>query len=290
MRARIFLAAGLFAWAFHSSQALVIFGGTGTQQLTPPASDPGWANVGSRGVYLGNYGGEYWVATATHVGAGAITFGSTSYSAVPGSAVSILNPNSTPTDLTLFRITSDPGLATLALATTAPASNAVVRLVGNGGIENVYTKYDVTETTWTVSTSDPFDAQGYTVTSSAGKRWGDSTVGGTADYSLGAVTSNGVYTVFSAINGSSQGAGGDSGGAMFSYNGSSWELAGILSAISTYDGQPGGTAIVGNLTWGLNIAYYRPAILAAIPEPADVALWVAVIAAGVGIWRRRRQR
>ena len=48
------------------ARAIVITGGTGTQNFTAPAgtgaaSDPGFANVGPNGVYLGNYGGNFWV-------------------------------------------------------------------------------------------------------------------------------------------------------------------------------------------------------------------------------------
>jgi hypothetical protein len=148
----------------------------------------------------------------------------------------------------------------------------------------------VSGTTWTVSPTDPFDAHGYTTTSSAGKRWGDAYVGGTANYTLGGVTSNGVFTTFDPLTGSSQAAVGDSGGAMFSYNGSSWELAGILSAVATFEGQPAGTAMVGNLTFGVNIANYRSAILTAIPEPADFAVWISAAAGAFVAWRRRRRR
>ena len=66
------------------ARALVIAGGNGTQNFTAPtgtgfSSDPGFANVGTihglGGVYLGNYGGNYWVLTASHVGLGDLTLG-----------------------------------------------------------------------------------------------------------------------------------------------------------------------------------------------------------------------
>ena len=50
--------------------------------------------------------------------------------------------------------------------------------------------------------------------------------------------------------------------------------------------EPGGTAIVGNATLGINIANYRPAILAAIPEPAGIGLGLATLAAAAAIWSR----
>lgn len=117
-------------------RAIVIFGGNGTQDLTAPVSDPGWANVGSlngaTGVYLGSYGGSYWVATAAHVGIGTISLNSTPYTAVSDSGLIILDPDSTTTELFLFRLNADPGLPNLALASTAPVGASAVRLIGNG--------------------------------------------------------------------------------------------------------------------------------------------------------------
>jgi hypothetical protein len=261
-------------------RAIVIFGGNGTQNLTAPVSDPGWANVGSlngaTGVYLGSYGGSYWVATAAHVGIGAISLNSTPYTAVSGSGITILDPDSSTTELFLFRLNADPGLPNLALASTAPVGASTVRLIGNGVIEGIYTRWDISGSTWTVSAADPFNAHGYTQVAPAGKRWGDAVVGGSSNYTLGGVTSSGVYTVFSAITAASQAGTGDSGGAMFSFDGSNWALAGILSAVTTFEGQPGSTSVVGNQTFAVSIADYRGAIITAIPEPAATAVWCSV--------------
>lgn len=106
-------------------------------------------------------------------------------------------------------------------------------------VEGIYTRWDISGSTWTVSAADPFNAHGYSQVASAGKRWGDAVVGASSNYILGGVTSSGVYTVFSAITAASQAGTGDSGGAMFSFDGSNWALAGILSAITPSKVRPG---------------------------------------------------
>ena len=83
---------------------------------------------------------------------------------------------------------------------------------------------------------------------------------------------------------------GDSGGAVFAkYNGS-WVLVGIMGAIGTYNNQPGSHAIYGNVTYYASVPAYYSFITTAIPEPADVASWIALAAVGVAGWRRRRAR
>ena len=106
-----------------AGRAIVIAGGDGTQNFSAPGDDPGFANVASNGVYLGNYGGSYWAITATHVGAGNMVLGGLTYTYVPGPAVTVRNDDNSPSDLTLFRISSDPGLGTLALAGANPGTN-----------------------------------------------------------------------------------------------------------------------------------------------------------------------
>ena len=123
-------------WAAISSplKAIVIFGGGSAANTVAPTGgaggDPGWGNVGTvngaTGVYLGNYGGGFWALTASHVSGGDITLLGNTYTYVTGSATVVLNGNGSETDMTLFRVSSDPSIASpsitnLALASVAPS-------------------------------------------------------------------------------------------------------------------------------------------------------------------------
>ncbi len=183
--------------ALPAVRGIVIHGGTGAQNFTAPtgtgaASDPGFANVGPNGVYLGNYGGNFWVLTATHVGAGDIFLNGSTRTLVGGSAITVLNGDSSPTDLTLFRISTDPGLTTLNLLSGAnPPASSVVRLIGDGRTEGAgtFTEWGITtnpganDDTWTAGGGT--DKSGYTTVAGSGVRWGDSFVGGNTTYDIG---------------------------------------------------------------------------------------------------------
>jgi len=96
------LVAALLLLALAPARAVIVSGGDGTQNTTSPGSTPassqGWSYVGSvnysdgslnaSGVYLGEYGGSYWVLTANHVatdGLGSYTLNGTTYGFVTGS-------------------------------------------------------------------------------------------------------------------------------------------------------------------------------------------------------------
>jgi hypothetical protein len=66
-----------------------------------------------------------------------------------------------------------------------------------------------------------------------------------------------------------QAAAGDSGGGLFfkPVNGSNWELGGLLFAISTRDNPPT-SAYYGDLTYAVDLSFYRSAILAVTTRPA----------------------
>ena len=135
---------------------------------------------------------------------------------------------------------------------------------------------------------------------SAGKRWGDAFMTfNAATYTVNGRTQTGIVTEFDAQSGSSQAATGDSGGALFYKNGAAWELVGILSAVSflpalatapAFDNQPSGTVVDSNLTLAVSIPFYRGAVLAAIPEPADVGAWIAAMVGFAVSWRRRARK
>jgi len=310
MNARRYFLAALTCVAAPAARAVIIYGGSGTENMSAPTAgqggDPGWANIGSinggaSAIYLGDYSGNYWVLTASHVGAGNLVLSGGTYNLVPGSAVTVRNGDNSTTDLTMFRVATNPMLPTLSLASSTPATNSIVRMMGNGSHESgSLTHWSINTATnpdtWT-QVGAPADAQGY-FAGAGGKRWGDAVVAGTSTYDIGTGATTSVVTRFVATTGSSQAFSGDSGGGLFALNGSTWELLGVMGAIGTFnngtnpDGQPGGTAVVNNVTFAGSVPAYRPAILAvtAIPEPADVALWVAAAAGAAVVWRRKRGR
>lgn len=273
---------------------------TGTGNTTAPADNPGWANVGivnnGSAVYLGNR----WVMTATHVWTGSTTFSGTTYQNVPGSEITLSNngtPGQTPfTDLVLYQLATDPGLPTLSIASATPAIGAPVTMIGAGRDRGAFTQWNVNTATnpwtWTVTGSNG-NAAGYEWGATRTMRWGTNNAGarGWATYTIDTPKSAyGFATDFTfsqAFSDEAQAAPGDSGGAIFHKNGSTWELAGIMLVTDAYSGQPGGTAVFGNQTFSADLAYYRPQIMAVVvPEPSAVAL--AAVGVALIVVKRRK--
>jgi hypothetical protein len=210
----------------------------------------------------------------------------------------IRNPDGSATDLAAFPLTTAPLLPNLSLAGTAPAANSTVLLMGTGSRETGALRYwsvavDPTgpgsADTWTeLPNATGANRSGYAL-GGAGKRWGEALYTSTFDYTLGSATQTGVATLLVAVNGSSQAAGGDSGGAIFFHNGTSWGLLGIISAVGTLENQPANTAVTFNQTLGVSIPEYRTALLAAIPEPGHYALGAGTLSLLAVLWHRRRQ-
>jgi len=230
---------------------------------TTDTSDPGssaWNYVGTvngaSGVYLGAYNGTYWVLTAGHVGLGDFTLAGTTYSAVSGSALSISNIDSSLADLTLYQIGSSAGLSNLTLVSSDRPTGTSVEMIGYGG----------------------------------GKSWGTNTIYGYTNYTVSNTSFGGRGIVTLASDGA-QGVGGDSGGGMFYYNGSTWVLSGILSGVGTITN---GSTDLGNGTISVDLASYSSQILSdisavsAIPEPAVLSLGLGSAMLGLACWRRRR--
>ncbi|MFV1995946.1 MAG: hypothetical protein ACC661_10975, partial [Verrucomicrobiales bacterium] len=88
-----------------------------------------------------------------------------------------------------------------------------------------------------------------------------------------------------------QGGTGDSGGGLWTLDGSAWELSGVMVAIgrpSTPSTPPALSSVFGDVTYSANIASYRDSIIAImIPEPSS-ALYLAVSMLLAGGRRPRR--
>ena len=243
-------------------------------------------NVGVRGSTTAIYLGSGAVLTANHVGAGPVDFQGTVYPAVPGSAVRLLNPDATPTDLMLFAIYPHPDLPELPIASESPPLQSQIVIAGNGIDRGQPLTFDPN------GAQPPGPVDGFAWGAGQHLRFGTNRVetrppGGRTfnTEAFGSLFDSGV----SGPEG--QAVPGDSGGAAFWHAPSGeWQLAGVILAIVQYKGQPSRSSFFGQTTYYADLSFYRDEIedLVALPEPtgglaAAAALVVALAA------RRRRQ-
>jgi hypothetical protein len=283
--------------------AVIIDTISGTGNTTAPADDPGWANVGRRGGGSGVYLGNGWVLTAAHVGGGPVVLGGGTYAMLAGSDTRLTNggePGKTAlTDLTLFKLGTTPvGLAGVPIAAAATGSGAAVTMIGAGRDRGAFTQWSVNTApnpwVWTEVSSGGNEA-GYKTLSSRTMRWGTNAVSGTGVWvndGYGEIKM--LTTTFDASAGDSseaQAAYGDSGGGVFHKNGSTWELTGLMLTVAGYSGQPdaGANAVFGNVTYAADLSFYRPQIMAIVPEPQAIVL-VVTATAGLLVGRSLRRR
>ncbi len=302
-------------WAFlcgtcalvQTAQGVVTISGA-TNDSAPPGQ-PFFANVGivngSSGIYLG----DRWVITAAHVAGSlpaSVNFGGVTYFTEFGSFHPINNPTgsglSTLTDTVVFRLGTAPPLSSLTLASTPPTVGNAVTMIGNGNIQADNPTYwqrtilpGSADDTWDELTLPaPYNTKGYKTNATREIRWAENeidTVNRTINYKVAGIpTDVRSFTTFfneGAMTQEGQSVSGDSGGAVFYYNGAEWVLSGMLVAVSTFENQPGGasTAVLGNLTAIADLSYYRTEILAAIPEPSQGLLFG--ISALALLYRRR---
>lgn len=281
----------LFGWVgavwAAPAWAVIVAGGTGTQNTTGDGV-PGWEHVGSvngaSGIYLGNG----WVLTATHVNAGNLNLpGRGVFPVVAGSAFRLVDPvTSVPTDMTMYRISGDPGLPTLTIAPNPPVQGTTVFMVGNGRNRSPDLVY------WSVNTSNPnnwiwtqlassvgANASGYFYGSGSTKRWGTNVIDnfpGTSSVpgiiNAGFGDTRVFTTYFTNLPNEGQGAPGDSGGGVFDAGG---RLVGLMNAIGTFSNQPADSVVFNMATYVADLHQYRNQIalrINVIPEPGGVLL------------------
>ncbi len=287
----------------RTARAVVIDTISGTGNTSAPADDPGWKNVGVRGIGTGVYLGNDWVLTAYHVGGGSIVLGGGTYAMLANSGTRLTNAGAAGraefTDLYMFRLATTPtGLGGVTIASAASGTGAAVTMIGAGRDRGAFTRWSVNTNTgtnpwiWT-EVSSGGDAAGYKTLSTRTRRWGTNVVSGTGlwiDDDFGEIKT--FSTTFDDFVGSSfeaQAAYGDSGGGVFRKNGSTWELAGLMLTVSGYSGQPdpAANAVFGDRTYAADLSFYRPQIMAIVPEPQAIVLALTAAAAAVA-WRAAR--
>jgi hypothetical protein len=273
------------------ASAVLIASGDGTGNITAPGDDPGFGHVGllefGNAVYLGNR----WVITASHIGSGPVNFGGTLYDPVLNSAMRLRTPDDTAdTDLLMFRLEDDPGLAPLDLSMALPQAGATVLMIGHGANRQPGLTY--WDSDWNeVAMNDAHENSGYKTASGRPKRWGENIIDGYAiveTQSDGDVESLVVTFDENGLPDEAHAVSGDSGGAVFYDNGGDWELLGIIFGSERIPG--GGGVAFGHRTFAAVIPSYKPQITAimAIPEPGTIglALVAAMFAAVVGSRKR----
>ena len=239
--------------------AVLIDSGDGTGNTSAPADDPGWRNVGQVNGLNGEYLGYGWVITAAHVGPGAFTVDGATHALVPGSFTVIPHSDTVAADLALFRVQPPPyQLPALDVPASTPALGANVALIGYGQNRGAGTLW--------------MGIGGWLWGGGSVKRWGTNDVGAEIDGSLvnatdltiGANTTRSLVADFTenAPGDESSVAVGDSGGAFFVQTAGTWKLGGISYALGTYDGQPGGTTLYGNVIYASDLSHYRAQVLA----------------------------
>jgi hypothetical protein len=278
---------------------------SGGPNNTAPVGQPFFANVGSLNGASAVYLGDGWVLSANHVASSlpaSATFGGVSYATQPGTFQRLTNPAYSPTlsvftDMVVFRLIAPLGLPDVDISTATPTVGSQVMMIGNGRTQLASPTYwNRTEIpgdnndTWVETTQPLSNIAGFQTNATHEVRWGENLVddnGFTVNIGQGDVISFSTQFDAAALTHEAQAVTGDSGGAVFSFNGSTWELSGMMFAVSSYETQPGGanTAVFGVQTAIADLSYYRAEILSIIPEPATGALGLL---GGLMFLRRRR--
>ena len=284
---------------------------TAPANTTAPGSNPFFANVGqlngASAVYLGNG----WVMTADHVAGSlpaSVTFGGVSYATQAGTWQQLNNPTgfglTAKADIVLFRLATSPSLTapTLSGAPATPAEQ--IMMVGNGRLqENTLTTWHVTtgpganDDVWTEG-GTPTTNSGYKTTAIQQVSWGTNAVtNGPVAVNTGTFDTVSFYTTFDQTGGLAQEGqvvNGDSGGAAFFFNGTTWVLAGMTHAASSLENQPtvsgipSSTAIYGDQSFFADLSFYAPQINAIIAVPEASTVMCFGMIGGLAMLRRRR--
>jgi hypothetical protein len=257
---RLLLALALLLPA-PAARAILVQGGNGN--TSPPADDPGWANVGRIGGLNCVYVGYGWVVTAGHVGTGGGSIAGIDGANYPilVSTLTVIPHDAThDADLVVMRLDPWPEhLPVLEIAPVSPAGGTPVVMIGRGRDRGA-----------------PVTG-GFSWASTFAKRWGTNAVGGlvngvpyaTLPIDIGPSRTQALVLQFDQAGGPDEGAVtiGDSGGGLFVKPGGEWQLAGIQFALMGTEGY----SYFGDDALSVDLSYYRDEILA-IARPCDDGL------------------
>ncbi len=301
------------------AQALVIR--TGNGNTTAPAGDQGWSYVGSVGNGSGVYMGNGWVLTARHVNRNTpFNLNGINYT-LTGQTVSLAPAagDSGSPDLLLFRINNAPNLPWLSVRQTTLTVGTAVTMVGTGFIsgsaEQNYSigpasnlvGFDVSANrgklwgeniVWR-NYDQNIDDNRDLITSNNGDNVNDLFFSGLGFNSRTFTTHFNKETYDGEVSRTheAQAQGGDSGAGVFANNAGTWELSGIMVSIldfrsnsAIYHGTgPSGFDILngrpGDVTYAVDLTYYRDQIISVIPEPASLIFMTLTLPM---LWRRQR--
>jgi hypothetical protein len=281
-----FVAVAIFA---RTAQALIIYeSGSSTDDTyntTAPSDGSPWNYVAEVGtdnasaVYLGN---DYLI-TANHVGlSGPITLDGTTFS-IDNSFAAVQVGSS---DLKIFKITGDPGLTALALASsTDVVTNQAATMIGWG------------EGKGSIITSSGSNVGWNWAGGTYAERWGTNLTLSTLALGDSSIL---LQTAFNPSLGPNAAAGslGDSGSGLFEFLDGQWKLAGITVGVDTSGASyyadspqtdnPDNTSGM-DYTYEVDINQYLPQInaIVAVPEPGSLSLWCAGLPL---LWIYRRVR
>lgn len=277
-----FILAVVLVLGLSSTQAMILFNGDNTVNLTDPGTGAPWESVGKittvngtgvvgSAVYLGNG----YVLTANHV-----TVDST-YNFVTFDGTTIYEIDSTQqvaagVDLKVVKLKTLPTVAAVNLLTTATESSGAGTLVG-WGVGRGSEAPGAASVTWGND-------------STSFKRWGLNAPADTLTLTYPGYS----YEVLRSVAGGNDGAGllynpdglgndeaaltlYDSGSAMFQQISSTWYLVGVgtaveLSNTSLFGNDSTSGVGKGHANYFARISSYDVPILAAIPEPESTAL------------------
>ncbi len=230
-----------------------------TANTSAPSDGSPWVNMGhvngSSGIYLG----AGWVLTAAHVGAGNVDF-SGSFFPFDGLSRQLTNSDGSLTDIVAFHLASLPNLPRMPLSASTPPAFTPLDLIGFG--------FNAASA---VTTIGPYTGVFWSATQV--KSWGSNKIdrGGVTNIFDGMfnitvfsmdLTAPGTAGPGAPTADEAMAAPGDSGGGVFEKVGSTWQLVGLIDAISTFPDQLGSTSVFGNGTYAGDIATYAPQIQA----------------------------
>lgn len=276
-----------FSW---TARAVVVV--SGGPNNTTPSGQPFFNNVGTLNGASVIYLSDGWVLTANHVSSvlpASVTFGGTDYATEAGTLHRLTNAGlppsvSTLTDIVLFRLGTPPPLPGVTIASATPTIGSNVMMIGNGRTQLSTPTYwnrtvlpGLSDDTWVETTPALSNISGFKTTPTKEVRWGENQVD--ANFfiaNVGSIATPVHVAMFSTrfdveLGGNeAQAVVGDSGGAVFSFNGGAWELSGMMDAVFLFENQPNGTetAVDNQRTAIADLAFYRSQIVAIIPEPS----------------------